>query len=217
MEGDYRLFWATAYCSNLSALAPFMVGVIGFKKRPVELKLLCIFCAFAFCFDGLAFFLPRYANDLNNQFRLVEFYFLLLIYRNGLNTRSNKFVISLVGISYAIFFSIELLMASQKQLNSYSITLTSLVFIIFSVRYFYVLIRDLPTTQIQRLPMFWVNTAVLTYFAGGLFVFAMRNYLISTLNDNQTIYWSFHNFLNIVKNLLFAVALWQDLRKPKLI
>jgi hypothetical protein len=215
MEGDYRLFWATAYCSNLSALVPFIVGIIDFKSRSIELKLLCIFCIFAFCLDGLAFFLPRHANDLNNLFRLVEFYFLLLIYRNGLNTKSNKFIISLVGISYTVFFSIELLMASQKQLNSYSITLTSLVFIIFSVRYFYVLMRDLPTAQIQRLPMFWINTAVLTYFAGGLFVFAMRNYLVNTLNDNQTIYWSFHNFLNIGKNLLFAVALWQDLRKPK--
>ncbi len=65
------------------------------------------------------------------------------------------------------------------------------------------------------LPMFWLNTGVLTYFAGNLFLFAIRNYVIIAFNDNQTMYWSFHNFLNIGKNLLFAIALWQDLRKPK--
>ncbi len=140
---------------------------------------------------------------------------LLFIYFVAGQNGKNKIVYIALGLVYILFFIAELSVYSHKQLNSYSITLTSLIFIFFSVRYFYFLMRDLPTDQIQRLPMFWVNTGVLTYFAGGLFLFAMRNYVITVFNDNQTTYWSFHNFLNIVKNLLFAVALWQDLRKPK--
>ncbi len=215
MKADYTVFWIIAYCSIYSALIPSIVGVLSYKQRTPLLKILCFFTFISFFLDNLALYFPHYANDSNNVFRLVEFYTLSIIYYKAFVPRWNKVFFCTLGLLYAVLFISESFLSTKNQLNSYSITFTSLVFIVFSVRFFYVLMRDLPTAQIQRLPMFWVNTAVLTYFAGGLFVFAMRNYLVNSLNDNQTIYWSFHNFLNIGKNLLFAVALWQDLRKPK--
>lgn len=215
MKEDYTVFWIFAYSSTYSALIPAIVGAISFKQRTLLLKILWLFAVVSFCLDNTALYIPSYANETSNLFRLVEFYVLLIIYYKAFEPRWIKMVFYLLGLLYLALFLSESFLSSKGQLNAYSITLTSLVFIVFSVRFFYVLIRDLPTAQIQRLPMFWVNTAVLTYFAGGLFVFAMRNYLVNTLNDSQTIYWSFHNFLNIGKNLLFAIALWQDLRKPK--
>jgi hypothetical protein len=203
---SYQIFFGIAYCSIASALVP--------KKRAKLLKVLCLFTCLSFLLD-LATVFPRYANIFSNAFRLIEFFLLLYIYYLAFKPEARKATFTIIAIVYLTFFLAELFTFQKGQLNSYSATLSSVVFIVFSVRYFYVLMRDLPTAQIQRLPMFWVNTAVLTYFAGSLFLFAMRSYLINVLKDDQTIYWSFHNFLNIGKNLLFAVALWQDLRKPK--
>lgn len=215
MSSDYSLFWSFAYASMSSALIPFLIGVVLFKKRIPALKVICLFCLLCFCFDIASWQFNQYANKINNLYRLIEFLSYLIIYWIfWQKDKSNTIFISL-GLAYILFFVSELSAHNYKHLNSYSITLASLVFIFFSVRYFYFLLRDLPTDKIQRLPMFWINTGVLIYFAGGLFLFAMRNYLIEAFHDNQTMYWSFHNFLNIVKNLLFAVALWQDLRKPK--
>lgn len=215
MSNDYRLFWIIAYISTASALVPFLFGVKKFNNRIQGLKVVSLFCLLCFCFDVASLLSKRYVNEVNNLYRIFEFITLLYVYYTIWKNGKNRIVYISFALAYSLFFIAELSFNSQKQLNSYSITLTSLVFIYFSVRYFYLLMRDLPTDQIQRLPMFWVNTGVLTYFAGGLFLFAMRNYVITVFNDNQTTYWSFHNFLNIVKNLLFAVALWQDLRKPK--
>ena len=157
-----------------------------------------------------------FANETTNVYVVFEFIILNLIYAKPLElfSKAKALIIIAILLFVGLFFT-ELLQSSKVEMSSNTLTFTSLLFIVFAVRYFYLLIRDLPTDQIQRLPMFWVNTGVLIYFAGGLFLFAMRNYLISVFHDDQTIYWSFHNFLNIVKNLLFAVALWQDLRKPK--
>jgi len=190
--------------------------VIQFKKRSYELKSLCILSLIAFCLEILSLIKPVIANETTNVYLIVEFSALILIYAKSLELFSKvKAFITIIILLYVGLFITELLQSSKVEMNSYTLTFTSLLFIVFAVRYFYLLIRDLPTDKIQRLPMFWVNTGVLIYFAGGLFLFAMRNYLISTFQDDQTIYWTFHNFLNIVKNLLFAVALWQDLRKPK--
>ncbi len=215
MSLSLKIFFVIAYCSIASALIPISIGAIELKKRVDLLKVIWLLTFVSFSLDISAAAFPSLANLFNNTFRLVEFLFLLYIYHLASQPKTQKKLFTFIGLSYVSFFCAEFLIFQKGQFNSYSATLSSIVFIVLSVRYFYILMRDLPTAQIQRLPMFWINTAILTYFAGSLFLFAMRPYLINVLNDNQTIYWSFHNFLNIGKNLLFAVALWQDLRKPK--
>lgn len=214
MQQDYKIFWIFAYASIFSALIPLIVGLIRFKDRTFELKLICILSILGFFLDLIPIPKPIFSNEAANTFLIIEFCTLLLIYVRTLKLKSKVWII-LATILYFTIFIAEIYYSSKTEINSYSLTYTSLLFLFFSVRYFYFLLRDLPTDKIQRLPMFWINTGVLIYFAGGLFLFAMRNYLIEAFHDNQTMYWSFHNFLNIVKNLLFAVALWQDLRKPK--
>lgn len=216
MQSDYKILFYFTFSSIFSSLIPFITGVIRFKHRSNDLKLLCILSILAFLLDSISQLNPSVANLSINLFSLLEFLSLIYIYRNSFQFSTNsKISILLVIFIYLCLFSAEILLSTKIELNSYSLTFTSLLFIVIAVRFFYLLIRDLPTDKIQRLPMFWINTGVLIYFAGGLFLFAMRNYLIEAFHDNQTMYWSFHNFLNIVKNLLFAVALWQDLRKPK--
>ncbi len=92
-----------------------------------------------------------------------------------------------------------------------------MTFIGLAVVFFYRLMKDLPALEIQRLRMFWINTAILIYFSGNLFLFIFNDYLVSVLKNNLEVYWSFHNLLNIAKNLLFAIGLWQNLRIPKLL
>ena len=59
--------------------------------------------------------------------------------------------------------------------------------------------------------MFWINTAILIYFSGNLFLFIFNTYLVSVLKDDLVVYWSFHNLLYLIKNVLFAIGLWQNL------
>jgi hypothetical protein len=74
--------------------------------------------------------------------------------------------------------------------------------------------RYLPTTKLWSLPMFWINSAVLIFFSGNLFLFALTHYLVHILNDNLVVYWGFHNLLNIVKNILFAAGFYVSIKVP---
>lgn len=152
-------------------------------------------------------------NLFGNSYRLLEFLFLLRIYFFAFGERYTRSFI-VVGIVYSAFFFVDLIFFQAGQLTSFSITLTAATFIVFSIFHFFKLMRDLPSTHIHQLPMFWIDTAVLVYFAGAFFIFLLRNYLIEVMNDDQIVYWSLHNILNIIKNILFAVGLWQATKSP---
>ncbi len=216
MQSDFKIFWFFAYASIFSSILPVVLGSIQLKNRSNDLKLISILSLFAFFLDILSLKKPILANISTNVYLLLEFGILLSIYAKAIQLLSKaKALFVIVIICYLGFFVTELLQSSKVEMNSYTLTFTSLLFILFSVRYFYLLIRELPTDKIQQLPMFWLNTGVLIYFAGGLFLFAIRNYVIAAFQDDQTVYWTFHNFLNVIKNILFAVAMWQGLRARK--
>lgn len=193
-------------------MVPIIIGLVNLRSTHPLLKSLWLLICLAFIFDIFQVSIRFLSNEFGNAYGLVQFIFLLRVYYLAFDSKAFKGFAS-IGLAYIAFFLVDLFFFQPGQLSSFSITLTSLVFIIFSILYFLKLMRDLPTIQIQRLPMFWINTAVLVYFAGSFFVFLLRDYLIEVLHDNQIMYWSFHNMLNITKNLLFAIGLWQGNRK----
>ena len=74
----------------------------------------------------------------------------------------------------------------------------------------------LPVQELQRLPMFWYVTSNLVYNAGTLFLLLFTTYLVEVLHNDLLIYWSFHNILDIIQDLLIMLGLWQDLRNIRL-
>lgn len=86
-----------------------------------------------------------------------------------------------------------------------------LMLLLFSIVFFYKLMRDLPTVYLHRLPAFWINSAFLCYAASSLFVFATHEYLIRALHDQVGLYWAFHNGAFIFQQLLILTGLYYDL------
>jgi membrane protein insertase Oxa1/YidC/SpoIIIJ len=70
----------------------------------------------------------------------------------------------------------------------------------------------LPTMHLQRMPMFWINSGFLMYAAGAMFLFAFTTYLTQVLKDNLLVYWSFHNILSIISQLIIMVGLIYDFK-----
>src|SRR5258708_11355920 len=217
---DLKAFLIIFGCSVAACGIAFFLGIAGFRRSPYYMKLLCILTGVSFFSDVVSFFLPFFKvnpNYIGNTYGLVEFALLSALYYKAINDHRylNKFII--LGIVFFLFFFSNFLFFQQAKINSYTLIFSSFVFIGLAVAYFYQLMRSLPTLQIQLLPMFWINVAVLVYFAGNLFLFILSNYLVNSLKDNLAVYWSFHNFLSIIKNVLFAIGLWQNLRVPKLL
>lgn len=93
--------------------------------------------------------------------------------------------------------------------NAYIRALEGLILISLALLYFYKLLKDLKIQRIEREPVFWVSLGVLLYFSGSLFLFLISNVLNqeATKTLSMTI-WGIHSFLNIMLNIILAIALW---------
>jgi len=206
---DQRVYYAFAYCTIASALIPLFTA-LRYRNNATERRLLLLLVGVSLGCDVASIVFqwinisPNYAGK---SYRLLEFSILLLLYFHVLERPSLKRAFILFGILYYLFFILNLIFLEQRQINTYVNIASALTFIPLSIYYFYKLMRDLPAARIQELPMFWINVAVLIYFAGNLFLFTLTSYLAHAMRDQMILYWSFHNLLTIGKNILFAVGL----------
>jgi len=197
-----------AKVSIASTLVPFSLGLAKFRSISSELKLLLILTGVSFLCDIAALYhtlLNIKSNYAGDSYWLAEFILLIIIYRIAFDNPKVVRPFLILTLFYVLFFISNVIFLQQEKINSYTYIFSSLIFIVLAVGFFYKLLKDLPTLQVYRLPMFWINVAVLVYFAGNLFVFTLSHYLVTVLNANLMVYWGFHNILNILKNILFAV------------
>ena len=138
-----------------------------------------------------------------------------MIYFSVTNNK-NKWTFILIASLYLLFGIVNLLFIQQQTINSYTLIMMSIIILIYCLYYFYWLLKELPTMHLHKLPMFWINSAFMIYFAGNLFLFVFTSYLVSVLKDNLLVYWSLHNFLGIIEMTMIIFALWMDLQNIKL-
>jgi hypothetical protein len=74
---------------------------------------------------------------------------------------------------------------------------------------------ELPSMHLQRMPMFWFNSAFLIYYAGALVLFVFTSYIINVLKQDLVTYWIFHNCLSICEHFLVLTGLYYDLSSIK--
>jgi hypothetical protein len=214
---DVKTITVIAYAMMVLGIIPVVVGAIRVSGRPAYLNLLWGLTIVSFVCDMGQILSGRgYRNVFGNSYRLLEFILLLAVYYYALDRRNWKWYFIVAGISFVVFYSCNALFWQKSGPNSYAPTVSALVFIVISLFYFYSLMRDLPGLRLSVLPMFWTSIGVLIYFAGSLFVFALFNYMASSLKKELILYWLFHNVLDLTKNILFAVALWPRPTTPKL-
>jgi hypothetical protein len=153
-------------------------------------------------FDGN----QNYVYSITN---IVEFILIAIIYHRTTNN-SHKNLFTFAALCFVSFAITNLIFIQQGEINSYSLALMSLITMLFALYYFYWLIKELPTSQLQRLPMFWINSAWMIFFSGNLFLFIFTDYLVNVMKDTQLVMWNVHNILKIIEVLMIVIALWID-------
>ena len=203
----------------VSTLVCFCIGLTRIRSMIAELKLLLILTGVSFACDTGALYhteLNIKVNYFSDAYRLIEFMLLLTIYYKAFNNSKRLAAFITLALFYMLFMAYNIAYVQREQINSYTHIVLAAVFIVLAVSFFYKLVKDLPTLELHRMPMFWINVAVLVYFAGNLFLWIVSHYLVTVMKDKLMVYWSFHNVLSIVKNILFAVALLVNTRQaPK--
>jgi hypothetical protein len=159
--------------------------------------------------------LPYLNSTASNIYLVISIISINLFYQALFPSRFKFFFIASIAV-LLLFYSYYLFTTQHLGVHIRNVP-SNVVFIILPLLFFYKLINEMPTTHIQRLPVFWINAGLLMYFAGTLILWVVSDYLVQVLKDSRNTYWIFHNFLVIVKNALIGLGLWQVTRRPKLL
>lgn len=208
-----------AYIQTALSASVAVIAFIKFKVRPIYIKLIGLAFLIGFVTNvvGLIFLKAHLKTNINIMYSIYDLTIILiisLIFYYALNMRYGRYFL-IVNICFWIFAIINLLWFQKQSISSYNKFLSSFIIINYCVFYFYRLMVELPSTHLQRMPMFWFNSGFLIYYAGALILFIFTSYIINVLKDNLLSYWIFHNLLNIFEHLIVLVGLYFDLRtKP---
>jgi len=212
-----EVFIRIAHLQIVISFLVVLMAVLHFKRRSTESKLMglsFIFGPIAYLSFGILNLKGKNVNIPQSIETMLYFLVLTMVYNFTLGGRYKKLFLA-AAIFFPTFAVSNLLFGQQNDNNTYSQALRSIILIAYCILYCYRLLVDLPVQHLQRVPMFWFNSAILIFNAGTLFLFLFTSYLVEVLNNDLLIYWTFHNILSIVQYSVIMVGLWQDLRNIK--
>ncbi|MDJ1485702.1 hypothetical protein QNI19_35065 [Cytophagaceae bacterium DM2B3-1] len=201
----------TRWIVHLLILACILIAILRFRTLQFEQKIVFYLLSITLPVELVSVWLWKV--HINNNFifhfyTVAEFLLLAIIYRKHLNTLIKSVHVLAVMIAFVLFAVINtVFFQSLKQFNSHTIFVECILLIVLAILYFYKELRDLENRHLERVPMFWINASVITYFSGSLVLFYVANDLISESMKTKGVIWGTHALFNIVHYVLYAIAL----------
>ena len=203
-----------AYLSVGSILIP--LGIFIFKRFRIVMDLapLIVLLIVSLICDLSSWIFFEFSYPLVNFYLLAQFSVLYYLFFRHLKRPS---ILKWIFIFFCCFYIVNIsFFQGPFQFNSVSNAFASIILMGLSLYYLFTLLKELPTVTIHLLPILWISFAALAYYGGNFFLFLFSNYLTSGIGESLMILWVLHNILNIIKNILFAIALWQAYLNTKL-
>ena len=205
--------YAITVFSIFSFLIPLVARlVIRHQEKSIIWNLLLALFVVSGGVDLITFFskVSRVQSaSLINSYTIIQFFLLGFIYFELYLREHRSIFYAAVGV-YVVFEILNsIFLQPFNTFQNFSWTLTGIIFIMFAIGWKLHIFVTTPVLKLNKYPYFWINTAILCYFSVNLFLFILTNYVFTNMTESLgRIFWSFHNFNNIVKNVLFAIGLY---------
>jgi hypothetical protein len=108
-------------------------------------------------------------------------------------------------VLFSIFLTLYYLNVKVKRIDSIPIGIEAILILVYSFYYLFEQMKDTDTLFVYSRFTFWVILGMMLYLAGSFFI-----YIFASQLDPKEIakYWSFTNIFSIIKNILFALAIF---------
>ena len=187
--------------------------IVNFKKMNSPFKRLFIFLLMNFTIEILALvFIKMGMNNLPllHIYVLAEFILFSYFYKSIIRKPSafqSVYWYFVVGGSILIVLN-SIFLQSIFDFNTIAKTFVQISIIGYAVVYFYNLVEDPAFSPTTSKSLRLVNSAVITYYSGSLFIFMFNGISFESENSN-IVFWIFNSLLNIIFHLLILYALWR--------
>lgn len=206
--------------ASYASFLPFVFGVLIFQRAEKTIRYLTLLLGIA-CITELtskALAIRGISNlFLFHIYPVVEFSLYLLIYQLHFRTGKARKLLLCAGICFLLFsITNTIFLQPLHEFNTYGRSLESLLLSVISITYLLTEINSIESLANRERSMFWVNTAVLTYFPLNLVFFFMSNFLHTHFsNEFNNFLWDIHAILSIAQYLIFTIAIYTDWKSRK--
>lgn len=202
-----------SYFSSFFVVVPFLICFIRRKLLFDEVRPIFYLISLTFAVEIIN--LVTVLNQINNLFVLhvftvFEFILLSFFYKQFFDT----FIKSRIYIFLISFFLLvacydAFLLNGFNTMNNLAASVEFIILIIYALLSFFLILKNLVYENLLQTPFFWINTAVLIYFSGNLFLFLFTTYLQKyDIPDYGSLY-AIHSVLNIVYYILISIGFWK--------
>jgi hypothetical protein len=206
-------YYVFSFLNIVPVLIPFLVGLIKYRYLNPGLKRLFYLVCFALFSESVSRILVIFMSRtlIASHFYVpLEFFFYSILYswflKEFIKPRYIYAVIAIFTLSSAIN---SLFFQSTFILNNYVRAFEALIFVIYSILYFYKLLNELQIKNLWKEPMIWVNIGVLFCFSGNFFIFILSNRILEMPIDIAKAIFYIPTSLYQIAYLLFAYGLFQ--------
>jgi hypothetical protein len=196
-----------SYISIAFTIIPLIVGVICIKKIKNYLLPVFIMVVIASFVEIINFWVAIDATSnlpIFHIYTALEFSFIYLFYLFFYKQYFNfKILYLLIPLFYIVTY-IDYKINGLNDIDSFSVTVESSIFIILSLISFTFLLRNLIYENVLSIPFFWINSGILIYFSGNILLFIFGKSL--NLSDYYALFVPIHSPLNVIYNTLICIG-----------
>lgn len=203
-----HLYKLLSLCAMILNGSGILIYILTRKKQTVAMAFLATLLAASVASDFVGAIVPGVVpNIAGNLYTLVEITAIVFIYKSELRHDKKWPMTAVLVILLCIQLYQMIIFPGIREFPSVSRTALSIVVTVFCLLFFFRVMRDPPSGSLTRLPMFWINVGMLTYYGGNMFLFIVRDYLVYTLKDTLVQYWILHNVLVLFWSIFLFTAL----------
>jgi hypothetical protein len=216
------------YIADLIQLLMFLISLILFAQKPVPryLKFFPLYFFLLMIDDLVIEYTSDHAihnNILSNTWSILEFSFYFFVLRELIVSLKVKKRVLYIILVYAIFAIINLIFIQHNDLfNSVNSTIGTVITVVLCIYYFFELFQKTEAESVNRLPGFWVVSAILVSVVLTFPIFALISFMGSLSKANlktSTIVFNhieaIFNIISILTYILYSIAFICRLRTSK--
>ena len=147
-----------------------------------------------------------------SAYTFLEYAFFSYIFWYNLRSKPFKNLILILSILFIVFQIAFVTSTTHRRLDSIPVGIETILVFIYIFYFFYEFSKYIKDTFIYNHYPFWIAVGVMIYLGGSFFFYIMANHMTDAEIDR---YWELTYIGEIIKNILFAYAIFLFVRQKK--
>lgn len=193
-----------------------LIGLYHYRHLPTYLRCLSIMLVTTLLVETVSYFLIKNNAWIFNIYTSLEFIFYFLLFKHHSANQKFKKVTALFMLIFIIVACANILFFQGFYLfNNYTHSLGAIFVVACAIAYYRQLLGGDKPEPLIRIPMFWISTGLLIFYASDFFFMALFHYIISVSIDLARQLYMITAGLNIVMYSLFIFGIISSVNNRK--